>query len=166
MYAVRRTDQDRLQHVGDRRSCARCRTLAISPTPLPQIARFPSTTSFRTFKSVPLHIGRTVSLIGKGRGQEKTVRVHPSSRRILELRAFSCLFRKKDGASSKSGSPAQKLVASQQARNPRDRPRDPPSVVFCRPLHYASPDRLPLPQAIGHDVGFFLSSPRRRKLAG
>ena len=73
-------------------------------------------------------------------------------------------------------SPAQKLVASQQARNPRDRPRDPPSIVFCGPFYYASPDRLvfevderePLPQAIGHDVGFllFLDTPRRRKLAG
>jgi hypothetical protein len=70
----------------------------------------------------------------------------------------------------------KKLVASQQARNPRDRPRDPPSIVFCRPLHYVSPDRLvfevderePLPQAYGHDVGFllFLDTPRRRKLAG
>ena len=73
-------------------------------------------------------------------------------------------------------SPAQKLVASQQARNPRDRPRDPPSIVFCGPFYYVSPDRLvfevderePLPQAIGHDVGFllFLDTPRRRKLAG
>ena len=73
-------------------------------------------------------------------------------------------------------SPAQKLVASQQASNPRDRPRDPPSIVFCGPFYYASPDRLvfevderePLPQAIGHDVGFllFLDTPRRRKLAG
>ena len=58
------------------------------------------------------------------------------------LRASSCLFRKTDGASSKSASPAQKLVASQQARYPRDRPRDPPSIVFCGPFYYASPDRL------------------------
>jgi hypothetical protein len=52
----------------------------------------------------------------------------------------------------------------------------PPSIVFCRPLHYVSPDRFvfevderePLPQAIGHDVGFllFLDTPRRGKLAG
>jgi hypothetical protein len=52
----------------------------------------------------------------------------------------------------------------------------PPSIVFCRPLHYVSPDRFvfevderePLPQAIGHEVGFllFLDTPRRGKLAG
>ena len=62
-------------------------------------------------------------LAGKANVQHPAENCGPS-RRILELRASSCPFRKKGWEQVPSlVSPAQKLVASQQARNPRDRPR-------------------------------------------
>lgn len=114
--------------------------------------RFRNSHDFQALQVSDLQIGavsyRLNRLFDRQGAQEKTVRVHPPSPRILELRASSCIFRKKDGAS--------------------------PSIVFCRPLHYVSPDRFvfevderePLPQAIGHE-GFlvFLDTPRRGKLA-
>ena len=90
------------------------RTLAVSRTPLPQLARFPRLVSDLQIGAVSYRLNR---LFDRQGAQEKTVRVHPPSRRILELRASSCIFRKKDGASA-------------------------PSIVFRRPLHYVSPDRF------------------------
>ena len=91
--------------------------------------RFRKSHDFQGLQVSDLQIGAVACRLnrlfdGGGRGQEKTVRVHPSSRRILELRASSCPFRKKGWEQVPSlVSPAQKLVASRQARNPRDRPR-------------------------------------------
>lgn len=85
--------------------------------------RFRKSHDFQGLQVSDLQIGAVAYRLnrlfdGGGRGQEKTVRVHPSSRRILELRASSCLFRKTDGASSKSGfagTKASRVAAGQES---------------------------------------------------
>ena len=89
--------------------------------------RFRKSHDFQGLQVSDLQIGAVAYRLnrlfdGGGCGQEKTVRVHPSSRRILELRASSCLFRKTDGASSKTGfagTKASRVAAGQKLRDRR-----------------------------------------------